>query len=85
MHRYHSFRHVIPPKKISHCRWRPDRLWQDPPGYCNWLGISMLPILSADSRQFYREMRIGTARPDPDEELTRPHTILLPIVQFASP
>lgn len=32
-----------------------------------------LPVISADSRQFYKEMRIGTARP-PDEVLKRvPH------------
>ncbi len=30
-------------------------------------------ILSADSRQFYREMTIGTAKPSPDELLTVPH------------
>ncbi|MBC2840757.1 tRNA (adenosine(37)-N6)-dimethylallyltransferase MiaA [Robiginitalea sp. SC105] len=30
-------------------------------------------ILSADSRQFYREMRIGTARPTPEELAQAPH------------
>lgn len=30
-------------------------------------------ILSADSRQFYREMRIGTAVPEPGELLAAPH------------
>ena len=30
-------------------------------------------ILSADSRQFYREMRIGTARPTPEEMQDVPH------------
>ncbi len=30
-------------------------------------------IISADSRQFYREMSIGTAKPDADELKTAPH------------
>ncbi len=30
-------------------------------------------ILSADSRQFYREMNIGTAKPDPGEQQGIPH------------
>lgn len=30
-------------------------------------------ILSADSRQFYRELRIGTARPSPEELAQAPH------------
>src|SRR5690606_18561718 len=30
-------------------------------------------ILSADSRQFYREMRIGTAAPTPEELAAAPH------------
>jgi tRNA dimethylallyltransferase len=30
-------------------------------------------ILSADSRQFYREMSIGTAKPNPDELAEAPH------------
>ncbi len=30
-------------------------------------------VLSADSRQFYREMSIGTAKPSPDELATVPH------------
>jgi tRNA dimethylallyltransferase len=30
-------------------------------------------ILSADSRQFYREMSIGTAKPSPEELLLAPH------------
>lgn len=30
-------------------------------------------ILSSDSRQFYRQMRIGTARPEPDELEAVPH------------
>lgn len=30
-------------------------------------------ILSADSRQFYREMNIGTAKPSPDELAAAPH------------
>lgn len=30
-------------------------------------------ILSADSRQFYRELRIGNARPTPDELAAAPH------------
>lgn len=30
-------------------------------------------ILSVDSRQFYREMHIGTAKPSPDELATAPH------------
>ena len=31
------------------------------------------PILSADSRQFYKEMTIGTAVPTPAELATAPH------------
>lgn len=38
------------------------------------LGIE---ILSADSRQFYREMRIGTAPPDPDELAVVKHHFIL--------
>ncbi|MDR2273036.1 MAG: tRNA (adenosine(37)-N6)-dimethylallyltransferase MiaA [Sphingobacterium sp.] len=30
-------------------------------------------IISADSRQFYREMSIGTAKPDPEELASAPH------------
>jgi tRNA dimethylallyltransferase len=30
-------------------------------------------IISADSRQFYREMSIGTAKPDPAELAAAPH------------
>ncbi|NBN99325.1 MAG: hypothetical protein EBV19_08850 [Flavobacteriia bacterium] len=30
-------------------------------------------IISADSRQFYREMAIGTAKPNPDELATVQH------------
>ncbi|WP_293883696.1 tRNA (adenosine(37)-N6)-dimethylallyltransferase MiaA [Sphingobacterium sp. UBA1498] len=30
-------------------------------------------IISADSRQFYREMSIGTAKPDPEELAAAPH------------
>jgi tRNA dimethylallyltransferase len=33
-------------------------------------------ILSADSRQFYREMKIGTARPEPEEWQGIPHHFL---------
>ena len=35
-------------------------------------------ILSCDSRQFYREMRIGVARPSDDELLAAPHLIAAP-------
>lgn len=35
-----------------------------------WLGTE---IISADSRQFYRELKIGTASPTPDELQTVPH------------
>lgn len=31
------------------------------------------PVLSADSRQFYREMAIGTAKPTPEERADVPH------------
>lgn len=33
-------------------------------------------IISADSRQFYREMPIGTAAPTPDELLAAPHHLI---------
>ncbi|GAB2706148.1 tRNA (adenosine(37)-N6)-dimethylallyltransferase MiaA [Mucilaginibacter koreensis] len=33
-------------------------------------------ILSADSRQFYREMSIGTAKPTPDELAAAPHEFI---------
>ncbi len=33
-------------------------------------------IISADSRQFYREMRIGTAYPEPEELAAAPHHFL---------
>ena|ERR1700749_1865389 len=36
-------------------------------------------IVSADSRQFYREMSIGTAKPSP-EELSQLNTILLILI-----
>lgn len=35
--------------------------------------LSESEILSADSRQFYRELRIGTAMPDPEELAAVPH------------
>lgn len=39
-----------------------------------WLAIFFdTVILSCDSRQFYREMRIGTARPTPEEMARVPH------------
>lgn len=34
------------------------------------------PVLSSDSRQFYKEMKIGTARPDADELKGVPHYFL---------
>ena len=38
-----------------------------------WAERLRTEILSADSRQFYREMRIGTAAPTPDELRRVPH------------
>lgn len=43
-------------------------------------------ILSADSRQFYQEMAIGTAKPTPDELAAAPHHFVdfLPVSQLYS-
>jgi len=35
-----------------------------------WLGTG---IISADSRQFYRELSVGTAKPSPEQLLAVPH------------
>ena len=44
---------------------------------CVWLAKQLgAPVISADSRQFYREMHIGTAKPDPEELRGVPHYFL---------
>jgi len=40
------------------------------------LGTDGLEIISADSRQVYRQMKVGTARPDDDETQVVPHHFL---------
>lgn len=54
---------------------------------CVWLAEQLAcPVVSADSRQFYQEMQIGTARPQLDELRNVPHYFLghLSVVQHYS-
>ena len=39
-------------------------------------------IISADSRQFYRELRIGTAAPTPEELAAAPHHFIGKEINF---
>ena len=52
------------------------RLWAKLPCPCAWLRIFGGEIISADSRQVYRGLDIGTDKPSPQEQVLVPHHLL---------